>query len=310
MTSFMRADVTFPSGEGGCAAWYYNRVDAGADTPIVVMAHGFAGVRRLRLNAYAERFAGAGYRVLLFDYRHFGDSDGEPRQLLDIDRQLADWRSAVAYGRSLSTAATARVVLWGTSLGGGHVLTVAASDKHLAAVIAQVPHVSGIAAARSVGPMMSLRLAALGLLDRGRAALGRSPCYIPAAGPPGTVAAMTSPDAAPGMHCLISQSEIGRDIDPLELMVSARVILRMARYSPGRRAALVDCPVLMQIATQDAITPTKVADRVARRIPHATIKHYDLRHFDPYVEPHFTRVVADQLAFLNDAVPLSDELLD
>jgi hypothetical protein len=304
MTSFARTDVTFQSGKGSCAAWYYKEIDARTDAPIIVMAHGFAGVRRLRLDSYAEKFADAGYRVLVFDYRHFGDSPGEPRQLLDIDQQLADWRSAVAYARSLSAAAPARIVLWGTSLGGGHVLTTAASNGDATAVIAQVPHVSGIAASRSVGPLMSVRLAALGLVDLARAALGRSPYYIPAAGPPGKVAAMTTPDAVSGMNHLISQSNIGRQIDALELMVSARVILRIARYAPGRRAALIKCPVLVQIANHDAITPTRVADRVAKRIPRATIRHYDLKHFDPYVEPHFPGVVADQLAFLQDAVPL------
>jgi pimeloyl-ACP methyl ester carboxylesterase len=115
---------------------------------------------------------------------------------------------------------------------------------------------------------------------------------------------MTTPDAVPGMDELIRQSSIGREVEELELMVSARVILRLARYSPGRRVAQINCPVLMQIANQDAITPTSVADRVARRVRHATVKHYELEHFDPYVEPHFTGVVEDQLAFLKDAAPL------
>jgi hypothetical protein len=43
---------------------------------------------------FAQRFAAAGYYALVFDYRHFGDSDGEPRRLLDIKRQLQDWRRA------------------------------------------------------------------------------------------------------------------------------------------------------------------------------------------------------------------------
>ena len=52
--------------------------------PCVVMAHGFSAVREQRLDAYAERFAAAGLAVLVFDYRHFGASQGEPRQLLSI----------------------------------------------------------------------------------------------------------------------------------------------------------------------------------------------------------------------------------
>jgi hypothetical protein len=51
--------------------------------------------------AYPERFAAARIAALAFDYRHFGDSDGEPRQLLDIGRQLEDWRAALVFVRSL-----------------------------------------------------------------------------------------------------------------------------------------------------------------------------------------------------------------
>ena len=82
-----RTDVTFPSGTDHCAAWLY-RPDDTATTgaallPVVVMAHGLGGVREERLDTFAERFAAAGYACLVFDYRHFGASGGEPRQLLD-----------------------------------------------------------------------------------------------------------------------------------------------------------------------------------------------------------------------------------
>ncbi len=65
------------------------------------MAHGFSATRGDRLPAYAERFAAAGLAVLLFDYRHFGDSGGEPRQLLHIGRQLEDYRAAIAFAKGL-----------------------------------------------------------------------------------------------------------------------------------------------------------------------------------------------------------------
>ena len=81
----------------GLAGWLYTPADARA---CAVMAHGLSAVRDQRLPAYAERFAAAGLAVLLFDYRHFGASGGEPRQLLDIGRQLDDWRAAIAYART------------------------------------------------------------------------------------------------------------------------------------------------------------------------------------------------------------------
>jgi uncharacterized protein len=58
-------------------------------------------VRTMRLDAYAERFSAAGSACLVFDYRNFGDGEGQPRQLLDIGMQLADWAAAVAYARAL-----------------------------------------------------------------------------------------------------------------------------------------------------------------------------------------------------------------
>ena len=56
------------------------------------MAHGFAAMRALRLAAYAERFAESGFAVLVFDYRGWGDSAGEPRRVLEIGSQQDDWR--------------------------------------------------------------------------------------------------------------------------------------------------------------------------------------------------------------------------
>ena len=95
-----RTDSPFRSGGLECAAWLYQPEGQGPH-PCVVMAHGFSAVREQRLDAYAERFAAAGLAVLVFDYRHFGASQGEPRQLLSIARQLADWRAAVAHARNL-----------------------------------------------------------------------------------------------------------------------------------------------------------------------------------------------------------------
>ena len=135
--TFVREDTTFLSEGTACAAWLY-RPGGVANPPIVVLAHGFAAFRELRLDAYAERFAQAGYAALVFDYRHWGASEGQPRRLLDIGRQRADWRAAVAYARSLDGIDTTRVVGWGSSFGGGHILDLAAHDHQLAAAIVQV----------------------------------------------------------------------------------------------------------------------------------------------------------------------------
>ncbi|HTM86404.1 MAG TPA: alpha/beta fold hydrolase, partial [Mycobacterium sp.] len=159
-----REDVRFPSGADLISAWLY-RPDGDGEAPLLVMAHGLGAVRTMRLDAYAERFRAAGYACLVFDYRHFGDSDGQPRQVLDIAKQLADWAAAVGYARTLPGIDHDRIALWGTSFGAGHVIATAAKIPGIAAVIAQCPFTDGVASARAVKPTTLARLSALATRD-------------------------------------------------------------------------------------------------------------------------------------------------
>lgn len=111
--TFAASDEWFDSGGTRCAARVYRTSAADRELPVVVMAHGFGSPRALRLYAYAEHFAAAGYLVVVFDYRGFGESEGEPRQLLDIRMQHEDWRAALRFARSLDGVDCDRVVAWG-----------------------------------------------------------------------------------------------------------------------------------------------------------------------------------------------------
>lgn len=294
-TTYTREDTTFDSHGTPCATWLY-RPDGTEQPPIIVMAHGFAAIRALRLAAYAERFAEAGYAVMVFDYRGWGDSPGEPRRVLDIGGQQDDWRAALAYARELDGVDTSRVVAWGTSFGAGHVLSIAAQDHGLAAIVAQVPHISGPASAFARSPVLVARLVLAGLRDQAGAFFGRQPLRLPAAEEPGTLAMMNTPDALP-----IGKALAGDRYEELlpENNVAARIALRVPFYSPGRTVKKVTAPALVQLAKNDVVTPYEVALKSARRIPNGEVLSYDCGHFDPYVDPLFETVVGDQLDFLN-----------
>ena len=297
-------EVHFTSHGVECAARLYRPAAAGGEAPVVVLAHGFGGVRALRLDAYAERFAAAGYVAMAFDYRGFGDSAGEPRQLLDVGMQLADWRAALAFARTLPGVDPERVVAWGTSFAGGHVISLAGAGEPLAAIIAQVPHVSGPAAVRATGLRSSLRAGVPGIRDLLRARRGREPVHVDIVAAPGHTGAMSSPDALPGMERLIAESGLRPGDYPQT--VAARILLKIGLYSPGRSAAKVSCPALVQIVEDDAVTPQRVAQAAARKMPHSTVHTYPGGHFDPYVEPLFSRVITDQIEFLRAHAPLTD----
>ncbi|AWH95549.1 alpha/beta hydrolase [Dietzia psychralcaliphila] len=299
-----RVDATFRSGGVECAAWVYrpdtSAAPGEATAPAIVMAHGLGCVRDLRLPAYAERFRDAGFVVVVFDYRHFGASGGEPRQLLDIGRQLDDWRSALSFARSLPGVDPDRVIAWGTSFSGGHVITLAGTGERLAGIVAQVPHVSGPAAVRATGLRSAIRLTPAILDDLWRAARHREPRYVPLVGLPGEPGAMTSPDADPAVDRLVAASGLRRGDFPE--YVAARILIRIGMYSPIRHARRISCPALVQIATRDAITPAATARAAADRMPRGRYLEYPCEHFDPYVDPYFERIVADQLEFCTSVV--------
>ena len=286
-----RLDVEFASGRDTCAAWLYLPTGE-RPMPVVLLAHGWTGVREQRLGAYAERFAAAGVAALVFDYRHFGASSGQPRQLLDIKRQLADWAAAVAFVRTRPELDPGRVGLWGTSFSGGHVMEVAARDAQIGAVVAQVPFADGLRNLPSLGLGLALRLTLAGLRDQVGALLGRPPHMVAAVGPPGSLAVMTTPDAEPGFRAIDPPGSTWRN------EAAARIALRVASYRPGRHAGQISAPILFAIAQDDAITPVMLAQAAAARAPHAEVRTYPGGHFDIYVGATFERAVADQVEFL------------
>src|SRR5215211_5966874 len=203
MAALQREDIRIPSHGEQLAAYLYRPDAAGHEVPCVVMAHGFSATRDDGLPAYADTFRQAGFAVILFDYRHFGASAGEPRQLLDIKRQLADYHAVIAWARQLDGVDPERIVLWGSSFSGGHVLAVGAADARIAAVISQAPFTDAVPTLMRVPLKNVARLVVAALRDQIRAWRGRLPYLLPAVGDPGTLAAMTAPDAKPGFEALV-----------------------------------------------------------------------------------------------------------
>lgn len=293
-------ELFFGSGGARCAATLYlPSRSPGGKPPVIVMAHGLGAVRAMGLAAYAGRFSGAGYACLVFDYRHFGDSEGEPRQLLSVARQREDWRAAVACARSLDETDGDRVVLWGTSFAGGHVIrTAAARPDGLAAVIAQCPVTDGpVSALTAAHPVSAGKAVAAALRDTARARLGRPPHMVAVAGPPGSAALLTAPDAEPGYRSLVPDGLGWRN------EVAARAVFAVMRDRPGRHAGRVAVPVLFALCETDPLTPAGPAKRSAARAPRGETRVYDIPHFGIYSGDGFERAVADQIGFLRRHVP-------
>ncbi len=117
-------------------------VAEGAKLPTVVLCHGFAGIREILLPAYAEFFAKNGYAALVFDYRGFGDSEGERGRLVPTE-QVVDIRNAITFTQTLPQVDPNRIGLWGTSFGGANAVYTAAIDKRVKCLSVQITFASG-----------------------------------------------------------------------------------------------------------------------------------------------------------------------
>jgi dienelactone hydrolase len=241
--------------------------------PIVVLAHGFSAYRDMIFPSYAERFADSGLAVLLFDYRNLGDSEGQPRDLVDPVRHVEDLQAAIAFVRNLDEVDGARLGLFGSSFGGGHVITAATRNPEVAAIVSQVPFVGGADASQTPWPVRA-RLAWSFFRDKLASRFGGVYC-VPAVGGPGEFGLLASPDAQEFLDLLPEGSAWPN-------RVPARSLPEIMRYSPMDEAERVRCPALMVLAEHDQLVPVSAPKQCAARMPDCELLSLDCEHFDVY----------------------------
>jgi uncharacterized protein len=284
-----RTELTFPSGGGSCAATLF--MPGSAKPPVIVMAHGLGAERAFGLAAYAERFAAEGFAVLMFDYRNFGDSPGEPRNLISPGRHVRDYLAAIAFVRTLESVDASRIALWGTSFSGGHALAAAAKDGGIAAVVSQIPFVDGIATMRSFPLSFIVKGMLHGLRDLARVLTFRRPHTVPIVGTPEGFALMNTPESYAGYLALFPGDTGWKNEAP------ARIMLRIPFYRPARRARRLTCPVFILCAVNDSLVPARSVHAAARGIPRAELVELDCGHFDVYRGRLFVKTIRMEIDF-------------
>jgi dienelactone hydrolase len=292
-------ELNFKSSGTRCGATLF-LPDNAEKPPLVVMAHGFAAQQDFRLPAYAEKFVGRGMAIMTFDYRNFGKSDGQPRNLVNPGRHVADWLGAIAFARGLKAVDGSRMGLWGTSFSGGHVLVAAAKDGRVAAVVSQVPFVDGIATAMTLSPVSSLTGIGHGLADFVASLFG-GVHYVPVISAPDRFGLMNTPDAMDGFLALVPKDTTWENKAP------ARIALTLANYRPVSYAGRITCPVLMVCAEKDALIPAAAVRKCAAKIKNARLEMLPVGHFEVYIGDLFEKVSAMEADFLAEKLGLTGQ---
>jgi uncharacterized protein len=275
-----RRKVQFASADSLCAAWHY----PGDNTACVIMAAGLGVIKEPGTDRFAKRFHDAGYTVLAFDYRRLGESGGLPRQLVRIGDQLADWQAAIKFAATLPDVDPTKIAIWGFSVSGGHVFSVAARNSGIAAAIAHSPLVDGLDAMRNalryVTPLSLTSLSLRATADTVGGLLRRDALLVPLAGERGTVASLTTPDSLNSARALNPSNRYPQ----WQQNVAARSAFRVGFYRPGRFASRVKCPLLVLAYAADGVAPPGPAIRAARRAPHGQLACLSGGHYAAFLD--------------------------
>lgn len=279
-----RNEIEFDFNDKTIRGWIFEP-DTPQPWPVIVMAHGFSGVKEQRLDWFADSFRQAGFAVLVFDFPNLGASDGEIRGDIDPEEQLAAFGAAITFVAGLDGIDPQRLGIWGTSYSGGHVLRLAATDRRVACAVAQVPHV-GISfdVPAAIDEMFSA--------ERARRASGEAPMMIPVVGGGGGMAALPTPDAELWANNLAEVAPAWRN----EVTLSS--VDRMLHYKPADQIeAIAPIPLMIVCAENDSLIPASLVHEVFARAgePKALVS-INCGHFDVY-EPNFDEAVEPERAW-------------
>lgn len=289
---------TFVTEGVSCSATLHVADDAGdEERPGILMVGGWGSVQQALTHTFINRFVAAGYAVMEFDFPGWGLSGGWPRQDINPWRRVRAANDALAHLKSRPEVDAARILVWGTSFGGGHVVDLATHHPDLQGAIIQVPMLDGLVTLRAVPLFRMLKIISHGIADLLTPGAG---LCLPTVAREGEYGTMDRDRAWDALQLGLAAHPRAKYVN----RVTARSTLTIGFYRPWTRLKDVEVPMLIVGATRDTVAPF-VQDKIRRVAnPNLRVVEIDADHFDPYFEPCFPLAIAPQMAFLNEVLPV------
>ncbi|MGP3591640.1 UilS family quorum-quenching N-acyl-homoserine lactonase [Vagococcus sp. WN89Y] len=249
--------------------------------PVIILCQGFCGIRKILLPAFADVFAKAGFATITFDYRGFGDSEGE-RGRLEPARQIEDIHAVIAWVREQPSLDAERIGLWGTSFGGCHVIAVAAQDRRIKCVVSQLAFADGeaLVTATMEPDEKADFIATLDKMAQKKAETGKE-----------MMVGITRVVSDSETKAFFEQSK--QHYPEIDVKIPFLTIRETLHYKPASYAANVFCPTLVVIAGKDTINPPEQG----RALYHALAarekvlyEEQEARHYDVYSGEYFGQI--------------------
>ena len=301
----MRQEIEFTGAHGTTLrGWLYLPDGASADAPVpgVVLASGASATRHMHLGEFAEVFCDAGFAAVAYDHRNLGDSDGEPRQLLNPWAQARDYRYAITFLSDRPEVDASRIAVWGSSFSGGHALTVGCIDDRVKAVTIGVPFCFLPDTDYSDSTLVKERVEGVraGIEDE----TGAGPADDTSAFVYGPMAVV--PDEVGGAGFFpqaesVAWFEKWKSLPASKWVneISVQGVDVLPPYDPGACAVALGKPLLMVVATEERLLDAAAIDAVFDLVPEPKRRvAVEGDHFAPYQGEGFLQASAAMRDFL------------
>ncbi|ECK3336739.1 alpha/beta fold hydrolase [Salmonella enterica] len=256
--------------------------------PVVVLCHGFCGIQDILLPAFAETFTQAGFATVTFDYRGFGDSDGERGRLIP-SMQIDDILSVIEWVKGHPGLDTLRIGLWGTSFGGCHVFGAAIRSLEIKCIVSQLAFADGED------------------IVTGKMSEAEKEAFL------ATLNKMAEKQRNTGKEMFVNITRVLSDVESkaffeenkahypkMDIKIPFLTVRETLQYKPAQNASQVTCPTLVVIAGEDTVNPPKQGKALFDAIGAKDKQLFEesgARHYDVYTGKHFRRVTDVQIAW-------------
>jgi len=262
--------------------------------PAIIMAHGFGAEMTFGIPVYAEKYAKNGFAVLIFDYRYFGVSEGEPRHIVSTKAQLKDWETSIEFLRGLKEVDGDKICIWGCSYSGGHVLVTAAQNSNVKAFISHVPFLDSINFMKKNGFIKIMKINAAAAKDIFNSITGRRPYTIPVFGKSEEFAVLNTPESYEGYSSIVPENSGWKNEFP------ARSSLKFAWYRPIKYIPELKCRGLVVYAGLDSITDPEMVEKAFRNAPGIELLKLQCGHFNLFEGEYFKKASDEEIRFLKN----------
>ena len=260
-----------------------------AALPTILLAHGFCGVKELLLPAFAQYFAAHGYAALTFDYRGFGESEGEAGRLVP-QLQIEDIHAAIDYLSELPQVDAQRIGLWGSSFGGANVIIAGTQTDKVKCICAQLTFGDGerVITGEMTAEEKQKFVATLDKMQAKKVASGRE-MMVPIA------KVLTDPQSVEFYQTYKD------DFPALTGKIPFLTTAETMSHKPELVVDQLNKPLLIVAADQDGVNPLSESESLFAKAnePKQLYIEQGATHYEVYTGEHFERVAKIELEWFN-----------